>query len=100
MSFLVSSQASTELRGAVDSGGEAVVGGVAFSNGPNWSEQRRYVTSTLKNLGFGKRSMEDSIAEEVEALCSQMEGEEGAPINVRHRFNVAVLVREGIRRFT
>ena len=44
------------------------VRGLIFSSGNEWKEQRRFTLRSLKDLGFGKTSMEDSINEEVQKL--------------------------------
>ncbi len=54
-------------------------------------EQRRYTLHKLRNLGFGKNTMEDIIAEEASDLCKYLEGTNGEAIDVRNEFNVSVL---------
>ena len=39
--------------------------GVIFTNGKEWTEQRRFLLKTLRDFGFGKTSMENLIIEEV-----------------------------------
>ena len=42
--------------------------GILQSTGQEWQEQRRFTMKQLKDIGFGKSSMEDLILEEVEKL--------------------------------
>ena len=85
-------RAAQDLRGGmVKSGNEETIGGVIFSNGPTWVEQRRYALHTLRNLGFGKQGMEGLIREEVLELCKHLEKNNSQPINIRTDFNLAVL---------
>ncbi len=70
---------------------EKCVGGIILSNGITWSEQRRFALHTLRDLGFGKSSMEDMIVEEVQELCKELEKKADKPIDVKNSFNLAVL---------
>ncbi len=70
---------------------ETCIGGIILSTGITWVEQRRFALHTLRDLGFGKKTMEDLIAEEVNYFCKHLEKNNGEPINVRHDFNLAVL---------
>ena len=46
--------------------------GIANSQGIEWQEQRRFALQNLRNLGFGKSSMEDGITDEIHELCSNI----------------------------
>ena len=47
--------------------------GLLFSTGHEWVEQRRFALRQLRDLGFGKSSMEDMINEEVGKLIDLLE---------------------------
>lgn len=50
-------------------GGKEKEVGIAFNEGKTWAEQRRFTFHTLKDLGFGKLSMQESILEQAVDLC-------------------------------
>lgn len=76
------------LKGILSDGGEP---GVIFSNGKQWSEQRRFALRTLRDFGFGKQKMEDVIDDQVNQLCSILESKHGQPMSVFGVFNISVL---------
>ncbi|XP_041646397.1 uncharacterized protein LOC121511702 [Cheilinus undulatus] len=65
-------------------------GGLFGSNGEAWKTQRRFALSTLRNFGFGKNIMEQSICEEIRHLQEEIEKEKGEPFNPANHFNRAV----------
>ncbi len=62
-----------------------------FLNGHAWQEQRRFALRNLRDLGFGKKGMEDLVAEEVEDLCERIEGFKGQYVQSRQFFNKSAL---------
>ncbi len=44
--------------------------GVIFPDGPLWREQRKFMVTTMRELGVGKRSMEEHIQDEF-AYCQR-----------------------------
>lgn len=54
-------------------------------------EQRRFALRHLKDFGFGKRSMENLVLDEVAELIQGFKRDVGKPISTQTRFNVAVL---------
>ena len=75
----------------VDKENEGKVPGVIFTQGKFWTEQRRFTLKALKDLGFGKTSMEDTIMDEVEKLCDELKKFEGKPFKWEGILNVSVL---------
>ncbi|CAG7836820.1 unnamed protein product [Allacma fusca] len=65
--------------------------GLLLSEGRPWQEQRRFTLKTLRDFGFGKKSMEALIMEEVNELINGFKKEVGKPIVTQNRFNIAVL---------
>ncbi|XP_037048891.1 cytochrome P450 2J6-like [Bradysia coprophila] len=66
--------------------------GVLFSDGTqNWHEQRRFALRTLRDFGFGKRTMDGLLLQEVEELVQYFKKEYiGKPVDLKHSFNRSV----------
>lgn len=51
--------------------------GISMAEGNFWKEQRRFTQRHLKDLGFGKTSMENIIHQEVEVVLHELKQEAG-----------------------
>ncbi len=87
----LNSSADVIRAGLVKSGDAMTVGGIILSNGPTWIEQRRYALHVLRDLGFGKNSMEELIRDEVDQLCKHLEKKKSEAIDIKNHFNISVL---------
>ncbi|KAJ6659726.1 hypothetical protein lerEdw1_018441 [Lerista edwardsae] len=62
--------------------------GVFFSIGERWRATRRFTMSSMRNLGMGKKIMEERIIEELGFLVENIKSFQGEPFNLR-TFNTA-----------
>uniref|UniRef100_A0A8C3I6I4 Cytochrome P450 2W1 n=1 Tax=Chrysemys picta bellii TaxID=8478 RepID=A0A8C3I6I4_CHRPI len=62
--------------------------GVFFSNGELWRTTRRFTVSTMRNLGMGKKLIEEKILEELHLLIETIKSSRGEPFSLKS-FNAA-----------
>jgi cytochrome P450 len=65
--------------------------GVSFSQGRYWKEQRRFLLRNLKDFGFGKLEMEDTLLDEVDKLCNEYSKLKGQPVCLDNTLNLSVV---------
>ena len=64
--------------------------GIIFTEGSKWSAQRRFSLKTLKDFGFGRKSIEGSIHFEVEEMIENFFTRED-DILLRSEFNIPII---------
>ena len=62
--------------------------GLILSSGQEWFDQRQFSIRKLRNLGFGKVSMEDALIDEVDKLSDLLKGEQGRPVSLIYKANI------------
>ncbi|XP_033742682.1 cytochrome P450 2F2-like [Pecten maximus] len=57
--------------------------GISGSSGTTWKETRAFTISALRDFGFGKRSMEAKLMEEVETFLAVIKKTNGEPFDIK-----------------
>ncbi|CAG7731616.1 unnamed protein product, partial [Allacma fusca] len=65
--------------------------GIMFTEGHHWTEQRRFTLRYLRDFGFGTKSMEIKIQDEIIELIENLKEHVGRPLQVSHVFHIAVV---------
>ena len=60
------------------------------SSGALWKEHRTFALTTLRNFGFGKRSLENQIREEVELFLNDISDTGGKPFDIQSILSISV----------
>nr|AAH47194.2 Cytochrome P450, family 2, subfamily K, polypeptide 6 [Danio rerio]AAI64859.1 Cyp2k6 protein [Danio rerio] len=64
--------------------------GIAFSNGENWREMRRFALSTLRDFGMGRKRSEELIIEEIKYVKEEFEKFGGNPFETKLPLALAI----------
>ncbi|XP_039590603.1 cytochrome P450 2J6-like [Polypterus senegalus] len=64
--------------------------GVVLSSGYPWKQQRRFMLTTLRNFGVGKKSLESTIIEELGYFHQAIQEEQSRPFEPHYLINNAV----------
>ncbi|XP_063177678.1 cytochrome P450 2C20-like [Chroicocephalus ridibundus] len=64
--------------------------GIFMSSGERWAQTRRFALSTLRDLGLGRRGLEEQIQEETELLLEELRRTKGQPFNPALLLSAAV----------
>ncbi|XP_074859931.1 cytochrome P450 2J2-like isoform X1 [Carettochelys insculpta] len=64
--------------------------GIVLTSGHTWKQQRRFGLTTLRNLGLGKRGLEQQIQEEARQLVEHFLSERGQPLDPSLAFSRAL----------
>lgn len=65
--------------------------GIIFNSARSWTEQRRFTLKSLRDFGFGKKSMETIVYDEINELIDNFKTVVGKPMQTQNKFNAAVL---------
>ena len=65
--------------------------GILITEGAHWSKQRRFGLKTLKDFGFGKQSLEETINIEVEETVKRFLSMNGEDFCLRTDFNIPII---------
>lgn len=79
------------IKGILDKENSEWLPGVVFSRDKTWADQRRFTLRVLRDFGFGKSSMEDTLLDEVEKLCDELNKSVGKAIDIRIKMNISIL---------
>jgi len=79
------------VKGILDNENSDWTPGIAFSRGRTWIEQRRFTLRVLRDFGFGKSSMEDSILDEVDKLCEEISKFNDKELDIGLKMNISIL---------
>uniref|UniRef100_A0A8C4THZ7 Cytochrome P450, family 2, subfamily V, polypeptide 1 n=1 Tax=Erpetoichthys calabaricus TaxID=27687 RepID=A0A8C4THZ7_ERPCA len=64
--------------------------GVVLSSGYRWKQHRRFMLTTLRNFGVGKKSLESTIIEELGYFRQAIQEEQGKPFEPHFLINNAI----------
>ncbi|XP_069130182.1 cytochrome P450 2E1-like [Argopecten irradians] len=64
--------------------------GIVFSSGSSWKDTRTFSLSSLRNFGFGKRSLESRIQEEITVYLEIIEKQNGQPYDMKTITTLAI----------
>ena len=64
--------------------------GVIASSGSDWKDIRTFSLCTLRDFGFGKRSLQSRVKEEVEIFLQEVEKNVEQPFNPKHLLQISV----------
>ena len=79
------------VKGILDNENSDWTPGIVFSRGRTWMEQRRFTLRVLRDFGFGKSSMEDSILDEVDKLCEEISKFNDKELDIGLKMNISIL---------
>lgn len=65
--------------------------GIVTTNGDVWRTQRRFTLRTLKDLGFGRNTLEPIMQEELEELLQLFQQQKGQKIDIGLVFNRSII---------
>ena len=67
--------------------------GLILSDNSFWREQRRFALHVLRDLGFGRPILEQTVIDQAHAVCDRLRGLQGAPVNLTKWLTVSPFLR-------
>ncbi|OWF36141.1 Cytochrome P450 2J6 [Mizuhopecten yessoensis] len=64
--------------------------GILATSGEQWKRTRTLAMSTLRDFGFGKKSLESRVLEEVEDFLGVIEDQNGKPCNAKNIIQISI----------
>ncbi|XP_062621582.1 cytochrome P450 2C8-like [Saccostrea cucullata] len=64
--------------------------GVSHASGALWKEHRAFTLNALREFGFGKRSLESKIIEEIEVFVEETISMKGEPFDIHSLINICI----------
>lgn len=65
--------------------------GIASTEGEDWVKQRRFGLKTLRDLGFGRRTVEEIVDIEIEEIVTKLGSHSGQDYRLGSDFNIPVI---------
>ena len=65
--------------------------GIVFTEGGGWTKQRRFGLKTLKDLGFGRRSIEEIVDREIDEIIDKFCSYNGQDFLLGSDFSIPVI---------
>ncbi|CAI9729725.1 cytochrome P450 2B4-like [Octopus vulgaris] len=62
--------------------------GIAFSSGKQWKDQRKFTMSALRDLGVGKKVLEEKISLEIQRLGETFQSQNGKPFSLNKQLSL------------
>jgi len=61
-----------------------------FNDGASWKSHRRFSLKSLKDFGFGKKSLESVLVEEADRMVEFFVEKKSEPVYVQTLFNLVI----------
>ena len=65
--------------------------GIASTEGEDWVKQRRFGLKTLRDLGFGRRTIEEIVDIEIEEIITKLGSHSGQDYRLGSDFNIPII---------
>ena len=65
--------------------------GIINTDGPIWTEQRRFALKHLRDMGFGKKSLDSLMVQEIDVVIDKLLEQKDGIITMKSTFNASIL---------